>query len=80
MRGKRPEPDFHSLTLLLTHRELRTLDSLGSFLGVDRQFVLKRGLFLMDVAHTVQDAPADADIRVSVICPEHGAEMHRFPI
>lgn len=79
MRRTRTAPDFHSMTLLLHHEEMQTLDALSRLLRVPREDVLKRGLFLMDVAHTIQDAPGDADIQVSVHCPHDGAQMVRLP-
>jgi hypothetical protein len=77
MRRTRTAPDFHNLTLLLSRDEMETLNGLSRRLGIEPRFVLTRGLFMMDVAHMIDDAPSYADIRVSVHCPHDGAEMVR---
>lgn len=79
MRRQRTAPDFHSLTLLLNHEEMQALESLSTLLSIDRDDVLKRGLFLMDVAHTIQDAPGDVSVHVSLHCPHDGAALVRLP-
>lgn len=69
--------DFRQVTLLLDARDLATLDRLTLNLGVERQGILMRGLFMMDVAHTLNDMPPDATARLSVHCGNDGAEMLR---
>ncbi len=61
--------EFVSLTVTLSRTQLEILDGLVACLGVGRQEVLKRGLFILDAAHLIGGAPEDAKICVGVVFP-----------
>jgi hypothetical protein len=72
--------DLCYITVGLTPEQKRRLDDLAGYFKMDRQQMLVRGLFVLDVLYTAVAAPVDAELRLSVHCPIDGAEMFQVPM
>lgn len=68
-KKERLSADRTVLTLLLDRNQMDTLDGLAAHLGVSRQEILTRGMFVLDVTHMLVASSPSATVTVQVFEP-----------